>query len=189
MAQRTHFDLWHGLFFSLQIDLRNIIYSIILISFRTIKIRSLPAKHLWDHEGHRRLRYRRRFGQLLLVNKQWEEASFISYSKNTSAIGTGLYGSTRIPSLHGLKYFFATCPMESYRLYWQANSNLCPRIVIQNPLIEFFTNLKQQTWYAWYAVNFTVHSETLPLCPWGRYWVYERGEYRWLLHSIATYRF
>ena len=75
-------------FFSLPIELRNIIYSIILISSHNIKICSLPGKYLRDREGHKRPRYRKRFGQLLLVNKQvYTEASFIFYSENTFAIG------------------------------------------------------------------------------------------------------
>lgn len=57
-------------FFSLPIELRNIIYSMILILFRNIKICSLPSKYLWDRKGHSRPRYRERSGQLLLVNKQ-----------------------------------------------------------------------------------------------------------------------
>ena len=93
-------------FFSLPIELRNIIYSLVLLPSHNIKICSPPGKYLWDREGCRRPRPKKGFGQLLLVNKQiYKEASYVFYSKNTFAIGSGPYGSTTVPNLHGLKCF------------------------------------------------------------------------------------
>lgn len=57
-------------FFSLPIELRYIIYSLILISSRSIKICSPPGRYIWDHKGRRLPRPRKKFGELLLVNKQ-----------------------------------------------------------------------------------------------------------------------
>jgi hypothetical protein len=100
-------------FFSLPIELRNIIYSMILISSHNIKICSLPGKYLWDRGGHKKPRFRKIFGQLLCVNKQvYKEGSLIFYSKNTFTIGTGPYGSTRIPNLHGLRSFLQRVPWK-----------------------------------------------------------------------------
>jgi hypothetical protein len=100
-------------FFSLPLELRRIIYSFVLISPHSIKICSLPRKYLWNRESRRRSRPRKIIGQLLLVNRQiYEEASFVFYSKNIFAIGTGPYGSTRIPNLEGLECFLRNIPWK-----------------------------------------------------------------------------
>jgi hypothetical protein len=52
-------------------------------------------------------------GQILLVNRQiYKEASFVFYSKNIFAIGTGPYGSTRMPNLQGLECFLRSVPWK-----------------------------------------------------------------------------
>lgn len=101
-------------FFSLPIELRNIIYSLILIPSHNINICSPPGKYLGDREGRRWPRPRKGFvGQLLLVNRQfYKEASYLFYSKSTFALGCGLYSSTTAPNLHRLKCFLQRVPQE-----------------------------------------------------------------------------
>lgn len=131
-------------FFLLLVKLRNAIYSLVLISCYSIKICSLLSKYLKDCKGYRQLRSRKEFGQLLLVNKQiYKKASYIFYLKNTFAIRSGPLSLTITPNLHRLKCFLQRVLKEHTSCITNLKLIFVLEQYYQDPLVNFFTNLKQ----------------------------------------------
>jgi hypothetical protein len=98
-------------FFSLPAELRNMIFSHLLIRPHAIQICS-PSKH-----GMRGRKYRvNRSEPLFGVNKEMHEgASYYFFSQNTFMLGNGMYGSSSVPNLHGLRAFFRRVPARHVR--------------------------------------------------------------------------
>ncbi|CZR66631.1 uncharacterized protein PAC_16532 [Phialocephala subalpina] len=102
-------------FLKLPAEIRNMIYSLLVVSSNLIYIttptrkprKKLNALDPAPEENKFRNRY------ILFANKQtYQEARVLLYSLNTFAVGNGWWGSTIHPNLHGLKLFTQRVPND-----------------------------------------------------------------------------
>ena len=93
----------------LPIEIRDLIYELLLVKDAVIQILSPRRKNVTNREFTSK-----QFSCLLRVNKQVNaEASRTFYRKNQWVVGHGAWGSKQVPNLHALQEFHRRVPVQN----------------------------------------------------------------------------
>lgn len=96
-------------FWSLPPEIRNMIYALVVIDDKPLRIFSPRRKYVVNKELTNK-----NFGRLLCVNKQFNaEASAVFYAQNIWVVGNGGWGLTTQTNEHALKKFTSRASAEN----------------------------------------------------------------------------